>query len=538
MSKDEKIAKLTSENQALRQQKGLLEFQVAELRRLIYSSKKERFVPTPVDDQQGNLFVDVTPEEQPSDEVSTQSKASKSNNTSTKHTKKKKHPGRKPLPEHLPTEIKIIEPDVDTSGMKHIGYEESITLDYVLSELKKIITRRNKYLVTEATPLPLTNRAGTPLKEKQITKLEADESLIIISPIPSRPIPKSIAEAGLLAYIFIQKFIDHLPFYRQRQIFKRNYDWDLPSSTINDWFIACCTLLEPLYKKLEEQLFTSNAPSNYLQADESPIKVLESDEAKATHQGYMWVYRSPCKDIVVFQYRKGRGAHGPKEMLATYEGYLQTDGYKVYDKIAKSKNGQLLLVGCWAHARRKFFEALKYDEERASYFLEKMKSLYLHERVTKDFTPEDRQKYRMAHIVELMQQLHDWAAQEQYKVLPKTPIGKAIGYFLNQWEKLRRVLEDGRLELDNNRIENKIRPLALGRKNYLFAGNHQSAQRIAMMYSFFATCSAHDVNPYKWLKDVLEKIAETNMSELEKLLPLNWVDPENENEHSNIDTTS
>ena len=282
--------------------------------------------------------------------------------------------------------------------------------------------------------------------------------------------------------------------------------------------------------------------NNYLQADESPIKVLESapDKGKkgTAHQGYMWVYRSPRKGIVIFQYRKGRGAHGPKEMLSNYQGWLQTDGYIVYDKIAKVVD--LQLVGCWAHARRKFYEAKTFDRQRAEYALDKIQNIYLQERQCKELTTEQCKAYRLQHIALLMDQLHQWAQAEQYKVLPKTPIAKAIGYLLHQWEKLYRVLQDGQLEIDNNRIENKIRPLALGRKNYLFAGNHKAGQHIAMMYSFFATCREHHINPYDWLKDVLEKIPETKITELEKLLPQNWAAPKtkSETENTTINTSS
>ena len=376
--------------------------------------------------------------------------------------------------------------------MKKIGEEITETLEYTPASLVKKITRRLKYAT-------------------------ADNTKILIGKLPTRPIEKGIAEASLLAHIFVQKFIDHLPFYRQRQIFKRNYDWDLLSSTINDWFISSCTLLKPLYNLLVKKLLENH----YLQADESPIKVLETEKQGSTHQGYMWVYRSPLKGIVVFQYRKGRGANGPKEMLATHQGYLQTDGYIVYDKIAKSRDFEL--VGCWAHTRRKFFESKNFDQERSGFVLEKIKTIYLHDRQSKELTTEERKKYRTEKVDPLMNELYDWAEKEQYKMLPKSPIGKAIGYFLNQWKKLNRVLEAGYLELDNNQIENKIRPLALGRKNYLFAGNHQAGQNIAMMYSFFATCKEHNVNPYDWLKDVLERVPDTKITDLEKLLPQNWV---------------
>ena len=196
--------------------------------------------------------------------------------------------------------------------MKKIGEEITETLEYTPASLVKKITRRLKYAT-------------------------ADNTKILIGKLPTRPIEKGIAEASLLAHIFVQKFIDHLPFYRQRQIFKRNYDWDLLSSTINDWFISSCTLLKPLYNLLVKKLLENH----YLQADESPIKVLETEKKGSIHQGYMWVYQSPLKGIVVFQYRKGRSANGPKEMLATHQDYLQTDGYIVYDKIAKSGDFEL-----------------------------------------------------------------------------------------------------------------------------------------------------------------------------------------------------
>ncbi|HFC00235.1 MAG TPA: IS66 family transposase, partial [Phaeodactylibacter sp.] len=460
MNKDQKISALTAENLALQNEIEKLKFEIEQLKRLIYGSKTERFVPTPIANNQGSLFA------QNADQASEQKEEIPTETISYERKKaRKKHAGRNKIPEHLPTREVIIEPEEDTTGMKKIGEEVTQTLEYTPASLVKIITRRIKYANTENTK-------------------------IVIGKLPSRPIEKSIAEASLLAHIFVSKFIDHLPFYRQRQIFKRNYDWDLASSTLNDWFIASCTLLKPLYDLLVKKLLETD----YLQADESPIKVLESEKKGATHQGYMWVYRNPMHKIIVFQYRKGRGANGPKEMLSKHKGYLQTDGYKVYDKIAKAANFELL--GCWSHARRKFFEALKYDKKRSTFVLSIIKKMYFHEDQCEDFTPQERKKYRLKNTKPLMDQIHTWAEEEQYKVLPKTPIGKAIGYLLKQWKKLYRVLEDGRLELDNNRNENKIRPLALGRKNYLFAGNHKAAQNNAMMYSFFATCKEYNINPY------------------------------------------
>lgn len=481
VSKDDLIKDLSHKNKHLIAKNSSLEHENKLLREALYGKKTERFIPDPLADNQASLFESDEEKNQPDTEPQTEQ--------ITYERKKKKHPGRNIIPENLPTREVVIEPNEDTTGMVKIGEEVSITLEYTPASLVKVITRRPKY------SLP-------------------DDSGVLIAPLPERPINKGIAEASLLAHIIVCKFIDHLPFYRQIQRFKRDYDWHLPSSTINDWFVACCTLLEPLYELMKQKALQTD----YLQADESPIQVQDSEKKGATHRGYQWVYRDALSGIIIFQYRKGRGMHGPKEMLKDYQGYLQTDGYKVYDKIGKKPG--INLVGCWAHSRRKFYEAKSSNKALAQQALNIYQTIYLHDRKAKAIeTIEQRKNYREQHIKPIMLQLKSWVEEHQHKTLPKSPIGKAITYVLLQWPKLRAVLDDGRLEIDNNLIENKIRPLALGRKNYLFAGSHQAAQRIAMMYSFFATCKAKQVNPYDWLKTTLEKIPSTKLSELDQLIP-------------------
>jgi transposase len=343
--------------------------------------------------------------------------------------------------------------------------------------------------------------------------IKDDGSSILIASLPSRPIEKGIPEASLLAHILVCKFVDHLPFYRQIQRFKRDYQWMLHKSTINSWFISVCTLLKPLYLILGEKVLESG----YIQVDESPIKVLDPSKPKTTHQGYQWVYHSPELKLVWFDYRKGRGMDGPKELLSEYEGWLQCDGYSVYD--AMGKQAGISLVGCGAHARRKFYDANQSDRQRSDLALTIFQKIYAHERKIKHSTIQERKEYRNIYVRPLLFELKEWVQEQSIKVLPKSPMGKAMIYLQNQWPKLIAVLEDGRLEFDNNLIENTIRPLALGRKNYLFAGSHDAAQRIAMMYSFFGSCKAQNINPYKWLKSTLEKIPDTKLSDLHTLLP-------------------
>ena len=242
-----------------------------------------------------------------------------------------------------------------------------------------------------------------------------------------------------------------------------------------------------------------------------------------THLGYQWVYLSPLVKLVLFQYHRSRSMQAPKELLSNYKGYLQTDGYAVYNKLERTMP-DIRLVGCWVHARRKYHEALDNDGEKSKQALSFFKNMYKHEAFCREseYSHEERKAYRIIHLSPLMDKLKNWIEEESIKVTPKSPIGKAMTYTQNQWPKLIRVLEEGKLELDNNPVENKIRPLALGRKNYLFAGSHPAAQRIAMIYSFFASCKLNDLNPREWLTYVLENINDTKVTKLNTLLPNNF----------------
>jgi transposase len=457
-----------------------LENQLQQLYKLISGFKSEGFITGAAVDQL-SLFAEDTAET--AQETPQQ--------TITYTRDKKKHQGRNALPEHLPVREVIIEPEEDTTGLKKIGEEVTETLEYTPASLVKRRTIRPKYA-------------------------KADRQGVLIAPLPTRPIDKSIAEACLLAHILVGKYIDHLPFYRQIQMFKRDFGWEPAQSTMSDWMSGCCKLLEPLYNTLKQKILESN----YIQADESPIKVLDSDKKGSTHQGYQWVYHDPVQKLVLFNYRKGRGQHGPKELLAHYNGYLQCDGYTVYDKIGADPN--IVLAGCLVHARRKFYDALDSDRKRAQTALEFFRKMYLEERAVKEEAPNDfeqRKLVRHEKIQPLLVQIKAWIEQEQFNVLPKSPIGKAMAYFVNQYPKLEAIFEDGRIELDNNLIENAIRPMAIGRKNYLFCGSHDAAQNAAMLYSFFGSCKMQNINPREWLEDTLQKIPDHSIQKLEELLP-------------------
>lgn len=478
MSKDELIIELQESNGALQDSNIALKHENAMLKKLIFGARSEKHTSATVDVNQLNMFAELEVQEDEQELIVSEVKGYKKT--------RKTHPGRQPLPDHLPVNEIVIEPEVDTTGMKKVGELITETLDYIPASLTRIRYIRPKYA-------------------------KNDGSGIVIGSMPERPLPKSIAEPGLLSYIITSKFVDHLPFYRQIERFKRDYKLAIPSSTLNDWFAATCSLMEPLYIKLKEKVLNTH----YLQADESPIKVMDNNQSGKTHQGYQWVYHNPIAKLILFDYRKGRGMHGPKELLSDYTGMLQCDGYKVYDKIARK--GNMKLAGCLAHVRRKYVEAKDSDKVLATFALDIFSEIYKHE--TKAKMLEDRKIYRNEYMLPLMKQLRNWIDEELIKVLPKSPIGKAMTYTINQWDKLMNIFISAEVELDNNLIENKIRPLALGRKNYLFAGSHKGAQRIAMMYSFFASCKANNVNPYQWLKSTLEKLPTHNIQKIEELLP-------------------
>lgn len=473
-------AVLIENNLVFKDKIASLELQLGQLYKLLNGFRSERFTAQTIMDQL-SLFSD--------DIVETGQEAPGQTITYTRE--KKKHQGRNALPEHLTVREVIIEPEEDTTGLKKIGEEITETLEYTPASLIKRRTIRPKYA-------------------------KADGQGVLVAALPSRPIDKSIAEASLLAHILVNKYIDHLPFYRQIQIFKRDFSWEPAQSTLGDWMSGCCGLLEPLYNSLKQKILGSD----YIQADESPIKVLDNDKKGSAHQGYQWVYHDPVQKLVLFDYRKGRGQNGPKELLAGYKGYLQCDGYTVYDKIGAGPN--ITLAGCLVHARRKFHDALDNDKERAEKALFIFRNIYEQERIIKQQTSDDfqeRKKRRDKTIRPLLVQIREWITREQFNVLPKSPIGKAMTYFINQYPKLDAIFEDGRIELDNNLIENAIRPMAIGRKNYLFAGSHKAAQNAAMIYSFFGSCKMQNINPRLWLMDTLERTPDHSILKLEELLP-------------------
>lgn len=493
LSKSELLSLLknqASDNAKLEQEVSYLKFQIAQFKRAFFGSKSERFIsnsnaeqltlPFEVDEQEVLVEVEKVVE-QISYEREKQSK--------------KNHPGRLALPSHLPVVEVILEPTENVEGMKFIGTEITDELEYTPGKcfIKRYI--RNKYISTE-------NELGN--QEVKIASLAF------------RPIDKCIAGTNLLTQIVVDKYVDHLPIYRQLLRFARD-GVAIKTSTIESWQRLIAQKLEPLY----ESHLQHTMRSGYVQADESPIKVQDKDKKGATHQGYMWVYHSPMLKSVLFDYQKGRGSEGPVEMLKDFKGYLQTDGYSVYNQFALKT--EIIHLGCWAHARRYFEKALDYNKSNATLILLLIQKLYEIERNAKEkqLSINEIKEVRINESLPILNEIGRFIAVQSKIELPKSPLGKAYEYCLNRWDSMLNYLKDGNLQIDNNLVENAIRPLALGRKNYLFAGSHNAAKNIAMYYSFFATCKKNNINPHKWLVYVLENINQTHLTNLHSLLPQN-----------------
>lgn len=323
--------------------------------------------------------------------------------------------------------------------------------------------------------------------------------------------------AALLAQIISDKFVLHLPFYRQCQRFAQ-LGMLIPRSTVNTWVTSGCSMLE-LLEEVHQKLVLN---CSYLMADETPIPVLVKNKKGKAHRGYFWVYFSPEKRIVLFDYQPGRGRAGPSKLLQNFQGYLQADGYTLYEYFGQQPG--ITLVGCLAHARRKFEHALANDKLRAEKVLLWIQQLYAIEREAKEkeFTPEQRYQLRAEKSRPIIDQMQAWLIEEYPSLLPKSAIGKAFHYLMHRFENIKHYLEDGRLEPDTNLVENAIRPVALGRKNYLFAGSQAGARRAALIYSLLITCKLQGINPYEWLQDVLERLPLHSINQLGALLPQNW----------------
>jgi transposase len=484
---------LLQSNQQLQAQLAQLQGQLYTLTKLLKGFKSERFVPAAVVAEQPTLDLLF---EEAAEATRLADVQKKITYTTTKPASDEKRAVRV-FPLHLRVEEKVINPTEDISNCKKIGQEVSDRLDWKPGEL--FVTReiRNKY----ACPVP-----GKP-----------SEVRIIIADKPIHAIERSIAAEGLLAQLIVDKYVDHAPLNRQMERFKRN-GVTISDSTLADLVRQSAELLKPLGDALLKEMLRYE----YWHADETGIKVLDKKKAKDTHNGYFWVYQAGNAPLVYYDYQPGRGAEGPDHVLRSFHGHLQVDGYGVYDHFDTWEH--IIVMYCLAHARRYFFDALSNDAARAEYALTAIKKLYDIEAYCKEhaLTTSQLLEKRQTEAVPILGELGKWMKEQYIHVPPKSAIGVALAYSIKRWEKLSLYTTDGKLQIDNNCVERSVRPVAIGRKNFLFCGSHEAAKRTALLYSLLVTCKLNDVNPYDWLKDVLIRIAAHPISKIAELLPHNW----------------
>lgn len=490
--KDDKIKQLTD--------------QLAWYRRKFWKSSSERFIPQDPNQRRIDFDgLDVLPQEKEVMEKAEKEIIS----YERKKPKNKKKPVREPLPDHLRREIEVIEPEGIDENWVRIGQELTEILEYKPGELfvRQII--RPKYALKQQLQ-----------KEQEQSEGEVLQENVKIASLPLLPLPRSNAGASLLADLLLSKYMYHIPFHRKISMFK-HAGVNLPASTVNGWFIGSSDLLRALYYRLREIVLATD----YIQVDESTVPVVNNEKHR-TVKAYLWVVRSVMDDTVFFHYDKGSRAQKVViELLHNYKGAIQTDGYEAYSIYENKKD--VLLLGCWAHARRKFTEAEKEDKTGAEYALKQIGLLYGVETMATDQEMDagQRAELRQRLAYPILCAFEKWIVNYYPKTLKKGRMNKALSYTYSLYHRLSRYHLDGRYKMDNNLVENAIRPLALGRKNYLFCGNHDAAENAAIMYSLLGCCKASDVNPQQWLTDVLTRIPEYNNNysmDLADLLPHNW----------------
>ena len=343
----------------------------------------------------------------------------------------------------------------------------------------------------------------------------ACEGEVRTAELPAQPIDKGRPGPGLLAQVITAKYADHVPLNRQSEIFAR-HGVTLARQTLCDWVAEGATLLAPLYEDLKASVLASKV----VHTDDTPVPVLDRTRT-TTREGRLWVYiGSPAPRDIVYDYTPTHSRAGPLMFLAGYRGYLQADAYAGYDALYTS--GTVVEVGCLAHARRYFWDAKAADPARALPALGFIQQLYRVETEAKGLAPETRRARREEQSRPILDRFKQWLDDQADRVLPKSPIGEAVGYARGQWTALTRYLEGGDLAIDNNVSERALRKVVVGRANWLFCGSDEGGQRAAILYSIVATCKEHAVDVWAYLQDVLERIPTHPDRRRAELLPRNW----------------
>ena len=342
---------------------------------------------------------------------------------------------------------------------------------------------------------------------------------VSIAPLPARLVPQSKLGLGLAVHLLLSRFDDHLSYYTLERNFLERFGAVIPRQQMVQWVEKVAHLLLAIYWLIGEEL----TAGDYLQIDESPVKVLDPEVKGKAAQGYLWFYSRPG-GYVFLEFHQSRGRDGPRERLRNFRGTMQTDGYELYDALRREQPHKLRRIGCTAHSRRRFYKALVESCSESLWFIGQMRQLYQLERELKDRSPQERRRARLAKApaIWLAMKRRAQALRADPRVLPQSSLGKAVNYFLNEYTALVGYLRDGRFEIDSNLVENDVRPSAVGKRRWLFIGHPDAGWRSAVIYTLIQSCRRYGINPQEYLTDVLRRLPSMTSSQVRELLPVNW----------------
>jgi transposase len=481
-----------------------VQHQLAQLLRYRYGQKRER-----IDENQLFLFAaQIIAASQrasaatSSEEPLASAAPSRADSKEKKEKLERRGHGRKPLPESLERRRVVFDLEESQRQCRHcqtpmqkIGEDVSERLEFIPASLQIIEEVRLKYACAKG--------CGVSAAEK-----------------PTAPIEKGLPGPGLLAQVAVSKYGDHIPLNRMESIFER-HGVELSRKTMCDWMAACAELASPVWERMKEVVLTSKA----VQTDDTPVPVLDRERTR-TRTGRIWTYVGDRNcPYIVYDYTGNRSREGPEEFLKGYNGYLQADAYAGYDAMFKNRKQYLTEVACWAHSRRYFFEAQTSDLCRATVMLAYIQLLYEVERQARKekLNPEQRRELRQAKSRPILQDIQAYLLKEKPNVLPKSAIGGAIDYTLSNWEALLRYTEDGDLEIDNNGAERSLRPIVIGRNNWMFYGSDKGGRTGAVLSTLIASCKRLRVEPFAYLRDLFKRISSHPHHRLDELLPDQWL---------------
>jgi len=482
----EREAELESKLEAANLRIRLLEDKVDALLRGLYASKSEKLDPN-----QLALLEDAEAKKEPAP-----AEADERTGAAASKTAVQRKPRGPRIPEDLPVREEVLDPDIvkaDPQSWRPAGEEVSERLDYEPAKFWKHRLIRRKYAPKDNPYLPP-----------------------VIAPLPERLQDRCLATSELIAQVVVSKYADHQPLYRQESIYRERHGVTIPRRTLCRWVELAAGWLEPVYM----EMIRRQQAQSYLQIDETPIAYLEPGRGKAA-QGYFWVSSKPLDDAI-YHWHPGRGASCLDSIVEeSFSGTLQCDGYKAYPKFQKDRKKPLELAGCWAHARRKFFEARARDPAACDWILRQIGQLYLIERSLRETRagPALRAAIRSSGSAMTLKRIQKALYILKPRYLPQSSMGKAVAYALEQWERLQVFVGNGVVEIDNNLVENAIRPTKLGLKNWMFIGSEGSGRSSAILFTLVESAKRHGLEPYSYIKELLLRLPESTNWQVPQFTP-------------------